>query len=246
MIRAAQTVSPEEAASYFIKNYPTHALRSANANTIFSLVKSVATITRNEPKAKENQKDVTETMPFQLKHFDIPDIVTKWIKKGFFPSLILVGPAGSGKTALCIALAKYYNWKLFICNHKESLKNLNCNDQDQKYNAILYDDMSFADIDNQQLLAIFGNDSPRTIRILNQIIEKPPLIKMFTLNRNSLKEIKRKIGYEQFLRRITVVEIKESMIVNVDAEINEAVANHTDIFNNPENIANNQKILDLM
>ena len=182
ILRMAQKVGVSKAMAYYIENYPKEAFKSR------SLLPFERSLTRA---AELKRGDLTSTRdalstPFSVKDFDLPEKLQRWIDSGYQPTLILVGPPGCGKTQFVKALASLMGWNMLILNHKESLKKLS-----GEHDGIFYDDMSFKDVDDFTLLAMFESVDNRDIRILNKVIDKRGgLIQIFALNKKVFQQIR--------------------------------------------------------
>lgn len=194
----------EKAKHHYLNNYAEHALRGLSIHNATRYLNSVHEILSEDKSNASKEKN----FPLKLKDFTIPVDLQTWMAQGFQPTLLLFGEGGTGKTAFCKALAHELGWNLFFCNHLEGLKRLR-----PEHNALLFDDLTLKNVDEQQLLALLGTEETRDIRVLKGVIEKPKgLIQMMTINTNVLKTLKKKLQHKQFLRRIFIVKLKESIL----------------------------------
>ena len=256
MLRVSQELGPTEGSKYSIKNYTQDAFKRLNARTVTSIIQSVNSQVVNHLPLRgiKNKALVNKShkkLPVELEYFNLTNTMEIWFAQGCLPTFVLVGDTGTGKTLFFKALAKEKGWNMLICNHLEGLK-----DQRPHHDAILFDDMSFKDIDDKQLLAVLSNDEAKQIRVLYGSVPKRQgrfcglrpktllckgIIQMFTLNTNAFKKIVQKIHHKEYARRILIDVLKEPLIDNLT--MNDDLAKHTEIYNNPDNIKRNQEIL---
>ena len=103
-------------------------------------------------------------------------MIEQWIEDDFQPTLIMVGPPGSGKTQFVKALAWEHGWNLFMVNHKKGIKDLN-----EDHTGVFFDDVSSNFIN-------YGNITNNVqINIHNHIYNNPAAIKA---NQQAIRDIR--------------------------------------------------------
>ena len=180
--------------------------------------------------------------PFKVSDFKSVAAIEEWISNGFQPTLVMVGPAGSGKTQYAKSLAHENNWKMLIANHREGLKALT-----REHNALLLDDMSLQDLDEHIILSLLERNDPRSIRILHGSVTKgKDFIQILAFNREVFLRLRDIFTRKEYSRRCRIVQIPSDFIVNVNIQNNFTIHIHNNIYSNEKAIeANHQAIIDI-
>lgn len=225
----------EETLRYYDQNHPQLAMGGKSLLQVERTLKRRAELERSSLAVTK----AALSTPYKVEDFkEIPKL-EKWKKNGFQPTLILVGPAGCGKTQFVKALASENGWHMLLVNHKEALKNLS-----EAHDALFLDDISLDSIDEHTLLALLETNDDRTIRILRGTVHKRKgLVQMFAFNKLVFGQLRKVLQRREFARRCEVVRVPQEFIINVNVFKNCTITNHNNIYNNPETIKENQQAL---
>ena len=186
-----------------------------------------------------------------LDQFRLTPKMHKWMRDGYQPSAFFIGPGGIGKTVFVRMLANLCGWKILHVRYLTDLKNY-----DETYDAIFFDNFIFKGLTHEELLALIDTTEPQTIDATKSTMtKKAALIRIFEMNPNSFERFVRKIKGgkselgNEYARRMVVFFIDETFIKeptkNLDLNVHpnyKRVIQHTDIYNNSQNIAENKAI----
>ena len=232
IVKMSDEAGVSKAMLHYMTRYPDRAFSGRSAITLERSLKRREELKRADLTSTKNALST----PFSLKDFDLPPRLLKWIEKGCQPTLMLVGPAGCGKTQFVKALASEMDWNMLMVSHKEALKLLT-----DDHTAIFYDDMSFKDIDEYTLLDLLESNDGKHIRILNKIIpKKKGLVQVIAMNRDVSVQLDMYLRRKEYSRRCKIVEVPHDFIRTVNVTNNIQINVHNNIYNNPENIRENE------
>lgn len=172
---------------------------------------------------QKNSHKIEKQNIFNLEDFDMlkPDIFTKiinWLKEGcyqgFKVTLILHGPAGTGKTQLAKSIFKFLNIDYLTISEINDFKNYDSS----RHKGILIDDLDAESLTRINTLNIVDSSDGKSIRVLYGIVTPKPLIpRIITTNR--LKDFT-KNGTNELLRRLKDIYIPEKISSKFNIQIN--------------------------
>lgn len=157
------------------------------------------------------------TSPYKIENFIVEEGLRRWLDSDQSTTLILVGPAASGKTQFSRAYAQAKELKSLTLSNLQGLSRLT-----PEHQCLLFDDCSFANLQIEQLLGILEIEYPKDIRILYGVKQKPSrLIQIIAMNPEGLKPLSEALKLDQVLRRINVVEVPKNFIqVQLSIQVN--------------------------
>lgn len=145
------------------KYYPTLSVKKGT-----TILKNLSNF--NNYRILQNIKEVDTSKVFEIEDFDKipPDVlqkIRKWIREGlsqgFKVTLVLFGPAGTGKTQLARAILKSLNLNYVEISDIEDFKRLDLSE----HKAILVDDVDFTNISRGIKLNILDSRASKTINV---------------------------------------------------------------------------------
>lgn len=135
------------------------------------------------------KKDLNKKPDYLLEDFNekLPEVklMIEWFQEAIqnkhSTTLLISGPADTGKTKIIIALANKFKLPLIFISHPEDLKNFDSN----SHKLMLLDDISPKSFHNrEQLIAVLDVENDRSIRVLYTSVKIPSkTIKVITTNK---------------------------------------------------------------
>lgn len=128
-----------------------------------------------------NNRKETEAPPsYTLENFgNLSQPLIDWIKSPEPLTVLLFGPSGVGKTELVKAIMHHRGKRAIFIREKEELKNF----RESYHNGIIFDDVDVSTMSREELIHLFDQDNPSTIRILYRSVRIPAKVeKVFTTN----------------------------------------------------------------
>lgn len=108
----------------------------------------------------EKQTQVAQSTIFDVDSFIIPDAVEAWMKNHENRSLVLVGPAGTGKTSMGRCIGSQLAGGFYWTTH---LQGLNAYGGE---GTIMFDDVGVSSFQRENIISIIDVEQAQTIRVL--------------------------------------------------------------------------------
>ena len=234
--RMMKREGPQRTLEYYAEHYPKEALGGKSLARVRMHLKELEDLKRGNILVREK----AIAMPFKTSDFNLTSVIKKWIESDHQPTLFLVGPAGCGKTQFIKAMASEKGWNVLRISHKEGLKYLT-----SEHDALICEELSLQDLDDQAFLALLETQDATLIRILHTIVEKKPgLVQIFAFNKTPFLELAHWFNRYEFARRCMIVQVPSDFINNRNITNNyqlNQINVHNHIYNNPDTVKANQQ-----
>lgn len=127
-----------------------------------------------------NRKEAEAPPSYTLENFgNLSQPLIDWIKSPEPLTVLIFGPSGLGKTELVKAIMHHRGKKTIFIREKEELKNF----RESYHDGIIFDDVDVSTMSREELIHLFDQDNPSTIRILYRSVRIPAKVeKVFTTN----------------------------------------------------------------
>jgi hypothetical protein len=128
----------------------------------------------------KNIRDSESPPAYKLENFgDLSQPIVDWIESPEPLTVLLFGPSGIGKTELVKAIMYQRGKKIIFVREKEGLKEF----KESFHNGIIFDDIDADSFTREELIHLFDQNNPSTVRILYRNIRIPAKTeKVFTTN----------------------------------------------------------------